>query len=606
MKITSIIAKNFQGLRHAGLSLSTRIALIAGDNGAGKSSLRDAIAMALSGKPFRVEKKKDFGQLVMEGQKGAEVRIEFDDGRAATLKLPDGKVVYAGGASLEDADTLRAVLPIALNPASFAAATPDERRTALFALTGCGADERGVEQRLVERGVEQRYIDAVLPLVGSGFPAAEADAKRRATEARGAWKALTGEVYGDKKAEGWSVEAAPVDDAAIKQAKADVQKVQDEISQAQQQLGELRARHQQQAGRQQQIARLKEQAAPLERIKAKLAADRLDLAKVRDEVEGISAGPAPRVGLVHDLARALNLSLTMAIPFGDMNAEQRGYLKSASAALELYAAEHGSLADDGVPPSAEDLARLPQLQHSLEMMSRAVANDERDLKVATDAEAQLKALTEGEQPAPVSEADVTGLVERISLLQVSHKNVQARLAQLTEQHRIAADAVERTQRAAQHHADVQAWSSVADSMAPDGIPAEILADALRPVNDRLFELSQMAGWPRIQISRDMDITADGRVYGLLSESEQWRADCIIALTLSIMSGLRLVLLDRFDVLSMAGRGQLLDLLEGLGDQIDTALVFGTMKGPAASDEVVQAFWIAGGEVTTDGAFAEAA
>ncbi|MBM2884057.1 AAA family ATPase [Chromobacterium phragmitis] len=606
MKITAIIAKNFQGLRHAGLSLSGRIALIAGDNGAGKSSLRDAIAMALSGQPFRVAKKKDYAQLVMEGQKGAEVRVEFDDGRAASLKLPDGKAVYSGGAAIGDTDSLRAALPFALNPASFAAAEPDTRRTALFALTGCGVDERGVEQRLIERGVEQRYIDAVLPLVGAGFPAAEADAKRRATEARGAWKGVAGEVYGDKKAEDWSVDARPVPDAEIEQAKQDAQAVQDEINQCQQQMGELRARSQQQNDRKRQIVQLQEQAALLERIKAKLAADQLDLAKVRDEVEAITVGPAPRVGLVHDLARALNLSLTMAIPFGDMNVEQRQHLVAAGKALDQYAAEHGSLADDGVPASAEDVARLPQLQHSLDMMTRAVANDERDLKITTDAVAQLEALTSGEQPEPVSEADVTGLIERVSLLQITHKNLQAKLAELMEQNRIAADAVRRTQQAAQHHADVQAWSSVADAMAPDGIPAEILADALRPVNDRLFELSQMAGWPRIQISRDMDITADGRVYGLLSESEQWRADCIIALTLSIMSGLRLVLLDRFDVLSVTGRNQLLNLLEGLGDQIDTALVFGTMKGPAASDEIVQAFWVEGGEIATGEPMAQAA
>ncbi|WP_337881833.1 AAA family ATPase [Chromobacterium haemolyticum] len=594
MKITAIIAKNFQGLRHAGLSLSSRIALIAGDNGAGKSSLRDAIAMALSGLPSRVAKKKDFGQLVMDGQKGASVSVEFDDGRVATLKLPDGKVVFAGGGALDDSESFRAALPFALNPPAFAAADPDARRTALFALTGCGVDERGVEQRLLERGVEQRYIDAVLPVVGAGFPAAEADAKRRATEARGAWKGVTGEVYGDKKAEDWSVDASAVPDAEIQRAKAAAQAVQDEIGQCQQSLGELRARKQQQDDRQRQAAKLTELAAMLPRIRNKLKQDQLDLANVRDQVESITAGPVQRVGLVHDLARALNVSLTMAIPFGDMDSEQRGHLKAAGQVLDQYSSEHGSLADDGIPPSAQDLARLPDLQHSLDMMSRAVANDERDLKIAEEADAQLKALSDG--AAAVSEQEVSQLADRINSLQASHKQLAADLAQLLETHRVAAEAVQRTKQAALHHADVQAWSAVASAMAPDGIPSEILADALRPVNDRLFELSQMAGWSRVQISREMDITADGRLYGLLSESEQWRADCVIALALSIMSGLRIVLLDRFDVLSMAGRGQLLDLLEGLDDQIDTALVFGTLKAAPESDEIVQAIWIQDGEV----------
>ncbi|OBU84559.1 AAA family ATPase [Chromobacterium subtsugae] len=602
MKISSITIKNFQGLRNAALSFSSRIALIAGDNGAGKSSLRDAIAMALTGVATRVERKKDFGQLVSEGAKNSGVRVDFDDGRHAAVSLPDGKTA---GIAIDN-DTAQDTLPYVLAPEMFAAAPTDSRRALLYALTGCNANAAEVEKRLKKRGAEQRHIDAIMPLVLSGFPAALKDAQARATEARGAWRALTGETYGDKKAEGWQQDAQAVQDGDIQQAQQDAQAVQDEIAQCQQRLGELRARRQQQDDRQRQLTGLTAAAAPLERIQTRLKVDLVELARVRDEVEAITAGPAPRVGLVHDLARALNLSLTMAIPLGQMNPEQRQHLKTANAALDQYAAEHGSLADDGVPPSAEDMARLPQLQHSLDMMSRAVANDERDLKIAADAAAQLQALHGAEQLAPVTDAEVAALVERITTLQASHRQLADTLATLQEQNRVAADAVQRTRQAAQHHADVQAWTLIADAMAPDGIPGEILADALRPVNDRLFELARLAGWARPLIANDMSISADSRAYGLLSESEKWRVDCIIALALSIMSGLRLVLLDRFDVLSIAGRGELLDLLEALDDELDTALVFGTLKSPPAGDEVIQSVWIKGGEVVVSETIPQAA
>ncbi|WP_434627544.1 AAA family ATPase [Chromobacterium sp. CV08] len=595
MKISSITIKNFQGLRNAALSFSSRIALIAGDNGAGKSSLRDAIAMALTGTATRVERKKDYGQLVSEGAKNSGVRVDFEDGRHAAVSLPDGKLA---GVSIDN-DTALATLPYVLDPALFAAAPADARRALLFALTGCNANTDEVEKRLKKRGADQVHIDAILPLVLSGFPAALKDAQARAAEARGAWKGITGEVYGDKKAVDWSVDAQAVQDGAIQQAQQDAQAVQDEIAQCQQQLGELRARRQQQDDRQRQVVKLTEIAAPLERIQTRLNVDQVELARVRDEVEAITAGPALRVGLVHDLARALNLSLTMAIPFGNMSAEQRQHLKAAGAALDQYAAEHGSLADDGVPPSAEDLARLPQLQHSLDMMSRTVANGERDLKIAADAAAQLQALQGSEPPAPVSEAEAAALIERINTLQASHKQLVADLAALQDQHREAVGAVQRTQLAAQHHADVQAWTLIADAMAPDGIPGEILADALRPVNDRLFELARLAGWARPIIANDMAISADSRAYGLLSESEKWRVDCVIALALSLMSGLRLVLLDRFDVLSKRGRGELLAMLEALDDELDSALVFGTLKDRPASDEIMQVCWIEAGEVATE-------
>jgi hypothetical protein len=112
----------------------------------------------------------------------------------------------------------------------------------------------------------------------------------------------------------------------------------------------------------------------------------------------------------------------------------------------------------------------------------------------------------------------------------------------------------------------------------------------------LHGLSQDAGWARVQISRDMDITADGRAYGLLSESEQWRTDTLLALMIAQLSGLKLVVLDRFDVLDLVGRSQLLDLLCDLAEDgaLESAVVCGTMKKAMPSDELIGSFWIENG------------
>ncbi|OVE46719.1 AAA family ATPase [Chromobacterium violaceum] len=607
MKISRIAVKNFQGLQAFDLPVRAPLLMFSGPNGAGKSSLRDAIAMGLSGAPTRVSKKKDFGQLVHEAHQSASIEIDLADGRRSVTALPGDGTKFAGK-QIEDENKARAALQYVLAPQQFAAAGADERRGVLFTLTGCvaGADE--VAKRLAARGADSTKAEAVLPLLRVGFPAAEEDARNRAKEAKGAWRGVTGETYGDKKAETWRADKPVVDEQQLLQAEQGLDVVDGEIAQAQRKLGELQAQHQAGAGRVAQITKLQELASKVPNIERKLAADELDLANVRDEVVAITTGPAPRVGLVHDLARALNLSLTMAIPFGDMTAEQRGHLKSAGATLEQYAAEHGSLADDGVPPSAADLARLPQLQRSLAMMDRAVANDHRDLQAAKDAATQLQALQSAEDTEYVTDAQLEAAIKKIDEFKARRKQLAADLDVLRASQRAAAAADKKTEDADKHHADVQAWALIADALAPDGIPSELLNDALRPVNDLLFELAKLAGWARVQLNRDMDITADGRMYGLLSESEQWRADTLLALVLAKLSSLKLVVLDRFDVLDLAGRGDLLELLYTLAErgELDTAVLCGTLKAAPQSDELMESFWVQNGEVTTVSVLAKVA
>ncbi|ORL56794.1 hypothetical protein B7H20_18320 [Pseudomonas aeruginosa] len=155
-------------------------------------------------------------------------------------------------------------------------------------------------------------------------------------------------------------------------------------------------------------------------------------------------------------------------------------------------------------------------------------------------------------------------------------------------------------QAAGFHAEVCAWSALADALSPTGIPAEILADAIGPVNELLQRLSGIAGWSPVQISADIDVTFGGRLYGLLSESERWRCDATIALAIATISGLRLALLDRFDVLDVPARTQqAMKLFQSLaaGGEIDTLIVAGTLKEPMAKTPAwLQAVWIDAGQL----------
>lgn len=83
-------------------------------------------------------------------------------------------------------------------------------------------------------------------------------------------------------------------------------------------------------------------------------------------------------------------------------------------------------------------------------------------------------------------------------------------------------------------------------------------------------------------------------YRLLSESERWRTDVLLALAIAHLSGLRCAILDRFDYLNLAGRSEILGLLDALaadGD-IDIVLLLDTLKAtPAAPSEAFTVYWI---------------
>src|SRR5690606_37493090 len=97
---------------------------------------------------------------------------------------------------------------------------------------------------------------------------------------------------------------------------------------------------------------------------------------------------------------------------------------------------------------------------------------------------------------------------------------RAKHAALTEAFQAIAERQQVIDNAAEYHAEVQAWVAIADQLSPTGIPSQILAEAIGPLNELLASLSARAGWQQASINTDIEIEYAGRLYGLLSESEQ--------------------------------------------------------------------------------------
>jgi len=202
-------------------------------------------------------------------------------------------------------------------------------------------------------------------------------------------------------------------------------------------------------------------------------------------------------------------------------------------------------------------------------------------------------------PAPLSDTehqqlrDAQAKAERV--LDAARAEFNARLRE--GEAALAADSV--TAAAAKHFKDVADWTAIAEAMAPDGLPAELLAQALKPINLALRGASVATGWRQPAIDADMAITAEGRVYELHSVSEKWRIDAMIAAAIAELSGIKILLLDGFDVLDLGDRDKLiiwLDTLARVG-KINTAVVNATLKAaPAGLPSTITVLWVEDGEL----------
>ncbi len=464
-----------------------------------------------------------------------------------------------------------------LDASLFAGLKADDRRKLLLSLTGASASPAEVGKRLKAKGIDLALFEKVKPLLRSGFSAMVGQAKDYASEARGAWKAVTGENYGSEKANGWEPEAPPVivSEEELESARAELRATAQDLDEAQQTLGSSKRAHAEAQARASRITALRETAALADRRRNKLATDEANQDEWSEKVMAAEAAASGEP------------------------AHQPLTCPHCQGAVDLQAGQLVAHQPPAKVADPEAAKRLEEYRGYLASAQRAVANSQRDLKESEAAAAQAAALEAETAQAPSAEAIANG-EQAINELRQARDRQQAKVQSLQEAFNAAAQRQDVIKQAAGFHAEVCAWSALADALSPAGIPAEILADAIGPVNELLQRLSGTAGWSPVQISADIDVTFGGRLYGLLSESERWRCDATLALAIATISGLRLALLDRLDVLDIPARTQqAMKLFQSLaaGGEIDTLIVAGTLKEPMAKTPAwLQAVWIDAGQL----------
>ena len=565
MKIKHIIAENFMGVRSVNIELNAPVTLLCGQNGAGKSSTIEAVRAALCNELDRVKLKKEYGVLVSEGEKAGSVIVEHSEGRSI-IKLPSGKNDYEGA-------ELNPFLPFVMDASRFSALDESGRRSMLFKLLKVSTTAADMSRRLVDEGhCDAALVEQIAPMLASGFDAAHKKAKEEATAARGAWKGVTGETYGENKAESWKpadVESVSQDD--LKAAQEAVTQANTAHSEAMRAYGAVEQQARQYAAEQERASGLVEQAAKLDRISAKLALDSAELEVWKEKLASLPPEPG-----------AVDVRPAMACPdCGVMLVMHGGKL-----------AHH----EPGKPEDADITAKRAEYRKAVDLYAHSVESGMRDKAIAERAKtalAEIKALTPVEAGAVTqarTEAEKLGEVET-----AARQTLSKLLAQQAE----CTASKTKQERAKQFHAEAVGWSKLAEWLSPDGLPARIVADALTPFNRKLAQCAQGAEWFVPLIGADMGITASGRQYRLLSESEKWRVDAMLTVAIAHFAGLHMVVLDRFDVLDTEGRSQLLYWLSDMATagEIEQAIIAGTMKDkPKSLPDGFDAVWIERGFV----------
>ena len=583
MKIARIAIKNFLGIDHFDTTLTQPLLLVAGPNAAGKTSIAHGLRFVLADDLCRVTHKKEVKALVREGAKSGSVSV--------WINSADGPVEYTRSAatghmtSKHPPPAMHPALPYCLDPPSFVELEAPAHLSFLYYLMGVNRSAASITKLLEERGHAASHIERIATHLSGGFAAAYTEAQGIAREAKGQWRELTGETYGEVKAGSWSRQAPEVDTSHMETLKQDIARFDDEI-------GKLQSRH----------------GALIER-----AAERARLLKRTTETRRIAGDLEPRKAAVEECQKK----------FDELFADERGIREALAEAktkvtIEAHA-KQGAFFDCPVcgahlnysrgecavgTPAAVDvsaeIAAAEERVKEIELALHEVASRKRIVdKLTVDAlnavgQAQAASNALADLAEEVSDGDPArdaGIEEQIGAVTATRAEAKRALDALERAAREHQQAAADTKRAGAIHEEIKAFTSLAAALAPDGLPGELLARALRPINERLRDSAVMAGWSSVSITTS-GILVHSRHWALASGSERWRANAMIAEAIAYLSGIKCLVLDSMDILEPAQRAQALTWLVEVAKEHETIICMATLKAPPNNlPAAIQSVWL---------------
>lgn len=552
--------KNLIGIKN--LSINTgKAALICGQNGSGKSSVAAAIRMALLGEIERIDYKKQAPELAHHGAKDYGVKImlgerEFSFGKEFGNKhmTPHENPFYLGIVT-------GSKLPAELDE--------EMMKSMIIHLAGISLTADEIRKRL--SAYDQEKVALLIPEITKSWDAAEAYAKTQATGSRAVWKSITGEVYGENKAETWTAVKPETNPARLDELSAEIVMLETQIKQLVEQEAEAKAKNNVLENQLKNLESKRAESAKIEELKSLLAGAEKALAEHKVEI-----------------AKCEELASGTPEPAKYQCPCCQGALMFSSGELEPWSHE-------GKAPDLEAKSTLKRLIESLDIRESQVARRKKELEQAVAAKAIADEIErESEGKTLINLADVNALLQEKRNTYSAYVKEHNMLTKAAEQSEVADD---KTANAARHHAGVKEWDVLQKEVSASGIRQKLLTTALDSFNESLGNL-KTGNMPVVRIASSMVPMLSDRPYYLLSESEKWRVNTLMTLAISILSGIKIAIIDRFDLLGIPDRPAFLKLFADIANRgdIDHIIVAGTLKEPPKLPTPYSVFWLEDGVV----------
>lgn len=541
-----LTVRDFRGCERADITIAP-LALIAGHNGAGKSSILLAAGAALSGQPLPVKiAKKDAGWLVKTGSDKGRVSLSGggDDNEAFVRwpaaeygtrgKAPKGSIYAAGIASvldLDDKERAKVFAHYLKSDPTMADLAADLRDSGAPFVAGGVATEEGAAamKALGLNGMDQRDVAIFRQATATwreieaqGWDAAHKLASEAGAKLKGRWEQVSKSKYGSTKAADWRPENWT------------------------ETLGQQTEEALQTAVTTAKAAHEKAVAATA------VAGDRLAQLAAAGEAEPATKAAYEAAKTAHAAATKSHSSINDRIKVVQSSAPS-GIAPCPHCKSQVSVKQNGTRYDLVAAPSeAEQIAAAEELKN---LHAAAVAAE----SVMTARQKDMATAWTAHETAARAATELASLKKAFAIPSGEGETADTAGAVALAESRIKAFQAKRD--ADRLHRAILVQIAVVKALAPDGLRKRRTSRAVEAFNDSLLApLCVAANWKPVALTEDLATTYGGRPYPLLSMSEQFRVRVAMQVAMARIDGSALVIIDGADILDAPGRKGLFDLL----------------------------------------------
>lgn len=508
------LVKNFRGISEALITISP-IALLAGTNGAGKTSMAKAIAAASTGRAVPYDKitKKDCAIMMRKGTHSGKVMLG-DEQNMTEVEWPSADVKSIG-------DPPRAS-EIAAGLTDLFVMKEDKALAYLIDMLKASPSLEDLKIEFEASGINLKIADQVWKVIeAQGWQAAHKRAVETGQQKKGAWAQITGESYGSKKAEEWHPEG--LEDSMLEQTSDDLQK---SISKAN---SELEAAIGKSAINKSETEKLKELAGKIGEYQEKIDAFAKEKEELKEQIDKVDEelrntpniqGKEPLLcphckGAVHITAVHDGIAMLTKAEKVDMKSAKEASLK------------HAGLCGERSKLKGLETNCISALDTSVRLHTHA-----------TTAKEKLEEMSN----APVEDTSAEVLKLRSMIASLQHQ--QSIVIKYKEAHKVAEQIITNQKLVA--------------TLDETGLRKKKLGECLDAFTSHYIEpICNDFSIPLVSIDGDLQVTMGATSYPMLSASEQFRVKCVLQLAIAKFEKSDIVIIDGADILDGKGRSALL-------------------------------------------------